>query len=267
MDCIKAVETVLLWEEVETEEIPCMHIYFPKQKTANCAILIFPGGGYEGRAVHEGASYAEFFASRGILSVVVDYRVFPNFFPTPLQDAQRALQLLRYNAHLYGIDKNKVAVMGSSAGAHLASLLSTYREFIAVCDDDVSRENFLPNAQILCYGVLTLSHTYAHKGSAKKLLGGQIKQLDKALSPILMADEETPQAFLWHTLADSVVPVENSLEYVKTLRKQGVKAELHIFPDGEHGLGLSLEDNAICRHNAQWKDLLLHWLHYIQFIN
>lgn len=83
---------------------------------------------------------------------------------------------------------------------------------------------------------------------------------------ILIADEETPQAFLWHTLADSVVPVENSLEYVKALRRQGVKAELHIFPDGEHGLGLSLEDNAICRHNAQWKALLLRWLHYIHYI-
>lgn len=238
-----------------------------ERKRANCAILIFPGGGYEGRAVHEGASYAEFFASRRILSAVVNYRVFPDFFPLPLQDAQRALQLLRYNAHLYGIDKNKVAVMGSSAGAHLASLLSTYREFVAVCKDDVSRESILPNAQILCYGVLTLSNSYAHKSSAKKLLGGQIKQLDKTLSPILIADRKTPQAFLWHTLADSVVPVENSLEYVKTLHKQGVKAELHIFPEGEHGLGLSLENNAICKHNAQWKILLLHWLKYIHFIN
>lgn len=257
------IERIKLWEEMEE---PCMTVYAPKDKKSSCAVLIFPGGGYTHLAGHEGKAYAEFFAAHGIFSAVVEYRVFPHLFPAPLQDAQRALQTLRYNAEKYGIDKNKIAVMGSSAGAHLAASLSTYREFLAETGDEISKEDILPNAQILCYGVLTLVGDYAHKGSGVHLLGDQKEELGASLSPALIADEKTPPAFLWHTWSDPVVPVENSLEYVKRLHAKGVAAELHIFPDGRHGMGLCSGEEEVRKYNAKWTTLLLEWLHLINFI-
>lgn len=255
-------EKVKLWQELEG---PCMTVYIPDKKKSDCAILIFPGGGYTHLAQHEGKGYAEFFASHGIVSAVVEYRVFPNVFPAPLQDAQRAIQMLRYNATSYDIDKNKIAVMGSSAGAHLASLLATYRKCVNFKNDNISKEDILPNAQILCYGVLSLADEYTHKGSRANLLGDTQEQLSFDLSPIRIADEKTPPAFLWHTWSDNVVAVENSLEYAKRLRSQGVPAELHIFPEGNHGMGLCVGEDKVRRYNAKWSKLLLEWLCFINF--
>ena len=133
---IKA-DVVKLWED-EIESY--MTIYMPQKKTSDCAILIFPGGGYTHRAPHEGKAYAEFFVAQGIVAAVVEYRVYPHLFPAPLQDAQRAIQMLRYNASKYGIDKNKIAVMGSSAGGHLAAILATYKECLVDCGDEISQE-------------------------------------------------------------------------------------------------------------------------------
>lgn len=256
------IETIKLWQGMEE---PSMTLYAPKNQTSDCAILIFPGGGYTHRAAHEGKGYAQFFAEHGIFSAVVEYRVFPNLFPAPLQDAQRALQILRYNAEKYGFDKNKIAVMGSSAGAHLAALLSTYRSFVAEVGDEISKEEILPNAQILCYGVLTLVGDYTHAGSGMHLLGEQKEKLGASLSPILIADEKTPQAFLWHTWSDASVPMENSLEYAKRLRSKGVAVELHIFPEGNHGMGLCTGEETVRKYNAKWSALLLEWLHFINF--
>lgn len=255
-------EKIKLWKE--TDE-PYMTAYIPKDKKSDCAILIFPGGGYTHLAAHEGKSYAEFFASHGIFSAVVEYRVFPNLFPAPLQDAQRALQILRYNAEKYGIDKNKIAVMGSSAGAHLAALLSTYRKLEADVSDEISKEDILPNAQILCYGVLTLVGDYTHTGSGVHLLGDKKEELSASLSPILIADEKTPQAFLWHAWSDGGVPMENSLEYAKRLRSKGIPTELHIFPEGGHGMGLCTGGDRVKQYNAKWASLLLAWLQFINF--
>lgn len=256
-------ERIKLWQG---KEEPYMTAYMPEEKKSDCAILIFPGGGYTHRAQHEGKAYAEFFAAHGIFSAVVEYRVFPDVFPAPLQDAQRGLQILRYNAEKYGIDKNKIAVMGSSAGAHLAATLSTYRQFVADEGDEISKECILPNAQILCYGVLDLVSDYAHVGSGDYLLGDKKAELGASLSPALMADEKTPQAFLWHTWSDGGVPVENSLEYVKRLRTQGVPAELHVFPDGGHGMGLCAGEDKTRQYNAKWAKLLLEWLQFIDFV-
>lgn len=260
-------EKIFLSAKVDMDDIPHMTVYHPAHKKSDCAILIFPGGGYKARAAHEGKPISEFFTSQGILSVVVEYRVCPNRFPEPLRDAQRALQILRHNADKYGINKDKIAVLGFSAGAHLASTLSTYRELVTEINDEISQESILPNAQILCYGVLTLSHYYAHKNSAISLLGDRYEELKKKVSPILLADKKTPPTFLWHTLADNAVPVENSLEYVKKLHKLGVMAECHIFPEGVHGLALCKGDSAERKHVRQWLDLLINWLKYIDFIN
>ena len=193
--------------------------------------------------------------------------MFPNVFPAPIADGQRAVQTVRYYAERWGIDREKIIVVGSSAGAHLAATLCTYRQFLAQTDDAIAQENFLPNAQALCYGVLNLACEYAHKNSANNLLGDRVQELAAQLSPDLIADENTPPAFIWHTLEDKIVPVENALEYVKRLKQKGVKAELHIFPDGAHGNGLSMENTKVAAHKRQWLELFITWLSYMHFID
>lgn len=260
--------TTYLWKKTPgmCEEVPTITAYLPKNKKSNIAIVIFPGGGYGFRAEHEGKGYAEFLAENGYSAFVVDYRVSPHRFPLPLLDARRAVRTVRYYADKYGIDKNKIAVMGSSAGGHLAALCSTYYKPIEFENvDEIDKENFIPNFQILCYPVIALTGKgLTHFGSGEKLLGDKLAQMGEELSPNLIVSEKTPPAFIWHTFADNIVNVKNSLVYAEQLKNVGTKAELHIFPDGEHGLGLSQGEDKIRKHISQWTELLINWLKYVE---
>lgn len=260
-----------LWNTVpgHCEETPIITHYCPDQASSDGAIVIFPGGGYHFRAPHEGEGYAKFLAGNGFHAFVVDYRVAPHTFPLPLLDARRGIQFVRYHAEKFGVDKKKIAVMGSSAGGHLAALVSTCTEPLAVEKADaVDAEDYRPNKQILCYPVINLYDTnICHRGSGDCLLGKERETLDdiirrRRLTPSLLADETAPEAFIWHTFEDAGVSVQNSLEYASRLREYGVPTELHIFPHGVHGLGLTARSNALENHVAQWSDLLLHWLRY-----
>lgn len=258
-------EILNLWEATPglCEEIPSITAYIPDKKISDGAIVIFPGGGYGMRAEHEGAGYAKFLASHGITAFVCGYRVKPHSFPLPLLDARRAVRFVRFNNQKYGLDKNKIYVMGSSAGAHLAALLSTYYDSIEHENyDDIDKENYKPDGQILCYPVIKLLRAgIAHLGSGKNLLGDRQAELGEALSPDLIATSDAPKAFVWHTYNDSGVSVINSLDYVKRLREVGVEAELHVFPGGDHGMGLAKE----VPHVAQWSNLLINWLGFNSF--
>ena len=263
-----------LWENDENSTIIR---YFPaKEKKSDAAIVIFAGGGYTHRALHEGDGYAELFSERGIDSFVVDYRVAPEHFPTQLLDARRGVRFVRYYAEKYGIDKEKIAVIGSSAGGHLAALVSTYRgEIEGEGADEIDNECCIPNAQILCYPVIsTVDDTIWHRGSGLNLLGEDNLDLAPSVSPDLIADEKTPQAFIWHTAADSAVNVINSYVYASALRRKNVPVEMHIFPHGPHGLGLAKNnkwvgkcDEKILSHVSRWSELLENWLAYINFLN
>lgn len=253
-----------LWENTPgmCEEIPKITAYIPENKKSDMAIVVFPGGGYGMRADYEGDGYARFLSENGYTAFVVDYRVFPHRFPLPLLDARRAVRLVRANAGKYGIDKKKIGVMGSSAGGHLAALVSTYYEPIEFegCDD-IDKESFLPDFQILCYPVITLlGKGVAHLGSGKNLLGEEHAEMGEELSPNLIAGEKTPPAFIWHTFSDNAVNVKNSLMYAERLRDFKVSTEMHIFPDGWHGLGLSTGDDEISKYVSIWPKLLLRWL-------
>lgn len=250
-----------LWDQTpglcltEPEIIP----YIPEEKRSDAAVVIFPGGAYRGLADHEGRGYAEFLNENGITAFVVNYRVAPHRFPLELLDARRAVRWVRAHAEEYGVCKDKVAVMGSSAGGHLTALVSTYRGAIDHEGmDAVDREDYLPNAQILCYPVIChpADDGVAHVGSYHNLLESR-EQADQAkLDPSLIADEKTPAAFIWHTAGDAGVNVINSYRYAEKLRNLNVPVEMHIFPYGRHGLGLATEDP----HVAQWSGLLLNWL-------
>jgi len=262
------VEQFNLWEHVPgmCEETPIMTAYIPEWGRKKGAIVILPGGGYCHRAPHEGRGYAEFLATNGYCAFVVEYRVFPHTFPLPLLDARRGVRLVRSFAEKYGFDKNKVAVMGSSAGGHLAALTSTYLESIHFEGvDEIDNEDFLPNAQILCYPVIDLHTPIAHQGSGMNLLGERYDEEYEKYIPRLLVSEKTPQAFIWHTFEDNCVDVRNSLGYASALKKQCIPVEMHVFPHGGHGKGRSVDDDAVSRHIYQWNELLLHWLAYIGF--
>ncbi len=258
-----------LWDEIPgvCEEIPQLTAYVPDDKKTDSAIIIFPGGGYSHRAIHEGKKYAEFLAENGYTAFVCDYRVFPHQFPIPLLDVRRAVRVVRSKADEYGICKDKIAVMGSSAGGHLAALVSTYNKAINYEGvDAIDEEDYHPNAQILCYPVIKLYDDIdSHKRSAQCLFAEGNDEFYKSISPNIIVSEKTPQAFIWHTYEDECVPVGNSLDYAKALKKFNIPVEMHIFPDGTHGKGLALNDDKVSNHISAWSKLLLKWLKYIDF--
>lgn len=231
-------------------------VFKPLIKVGKGCVIIFAGGGYADRCHYEDISYAEYINSLGITAFVVDYRVYPNQFPDELLDARTAVRFVRKNAEKLGIDHTKIAVMGSSAGGHLCALLSTYREEL---QNEKFTENFeqdyIPNAQILCYPVISAKDEIIHEGSYRNLLGNLYEKKDD-FSPDLIADEKTPRAFIWHTFEDQTVNVINSYKYAEKLKNLGVSTEMHIFPYGEHGKALA-NDNP---HLGQWKKLLENWL-------
>ena len=138
-----------LWDFKCEPENPQISYYKPEKTSSDWSVVIFPGGGYHHRAEHEGKGYAEFLNEHGITAFVVDYRVIPNRFPAELSDARRAMRFVRKNAELFGIKKEKIAVMGSSAGGHLATLVSNYLgELPGEPYDEIDNEEFLANAQI-----------------------------------------------------------------------------------------------------------------------
>lgn len=249
-----------LWEnsDVEISFYPSLH------KSCDGTVVIFPGGGYRGRAAHEGENYAVFINTFGMNAFVVHYRVSPDRFPLPLLDARRAVRFVRANAEKFGIDKNKIAVMGSSAGGHLAALLSTYFDPIdGEGVDEIDSEDFIPNAQILCYPVISSDETISHKGSYMNLLGEERYDERDKFSPDLLVNEKTPKAFIWHTMTDSGVLVSNSYRYAEALFKNGIKHELHVFPVGEHGQALG----ARVPYIREWPNLLRRWLVLNDFLN
>ncbi|MBR2612645.1 MAG: alpha/beta hydrolase [Clostridia bacterium] len=240
---------------------PTLTYYAPTEKKSDACVVIFPGGGYSMRAPHEGDGYARFFQENGIASFVCEYRVKPESFPRPLLDARRAVRYARANAEKYGYSPDKILVMGSSAGGHLASLVSTYRGELEGEEGDSLREvNSIPNGTILCYPVIDMVGEYTHVGSRTNLVGESGKAFEE-ISTCDILDENTPPAFLWHTNEDGGVHVANSYKYALALRSFGIPAEVHVFPYGRHGLGLCLED----AHVAQWSALLLNWMKVMNF--
>ena len=248
-----------LWNENDSTKIEW---YEPKHKKSDAAILIFPGGAYVHLCDREGKEYAEYLNAFGITAFVVYYRRDPNYFPLPLLDARRAVRFVRANAEKFGIAKDKIAVMGSSAGGHLCALLSTYTEKIAGEGvDEIDLADYMPNAQILCYPVISSDESISHKCSYMSLLGEQYPDKEK-YSPELLVSEKTPRAFIWHTAEDKSVSVENSYRYATVLHKKDVPCELHVFPYGAHGKALSHDDS----HVAQWTGFLLNWFRLYKWI-
>ncbi len=258
------MEIIELWENVpgyeEGHHHPTLEYYQSENKKGNGTVVILPGGGYSKRAQHEGEGYAKFLNEIGLDCFVLQYRVAPTRFPYPLLDARRAMRYVRANADKYAIDPEKIAIMGSSAGGHLAEITSLYSMAIdGEGYDELDSVPYRPNAQILCYPVTDFD---SHNGSYNNLLGEKRCEMMELVNPISIAKEDAPPAFIWHTETDATVKIESTLKYVAKLHSLNVRCELHVYPNGRHGLGLA-SDNPIV---SRWSNDLAFWLGMMGYV-
>ncbi len=232
-------------------------------------VLVLPGGGYGFLSDYEGHDYALWLAQRGVAASVLNYRLGTagHRHPAMIQDAARALRLLRHRARAEGRDPARVGLMGSSAGGHLAaSLAALHAEEFARdgIGDAVSAESARPDALVLCYPVVTLQDPHTHAGSRENLLGPTpAPELVDRLSTELQIRPDHPPTFLWHTADDAVVPVENALLHAAALRRAGVAFALHVFARGRHGLALGHATEPA----PPWGVCLEHWLRELGWIS
>ncbi len=251
------------------EDIPLLTPYLPAAGATGAAFVICPGGGYSGLSMdHEGKAYALWLNQSGVAGFVLKYRLGSHGYrhPSMLQDAARAMRLVRARAAGWKVDPQRLGIMGSSAGGHLASTLLTHFDAgDAKSADAIERQSSRPDLGVLCYAVITMGPD-THRGSHDNLLGqNPSPELEKLLSNELHVTPQTPPCFVWHTVADPVVKVENSLAFASALRRNGVPFDLHLYQNGGHGLGLG-DDAPPFRNALPWAGDLLFWLGQQKFL-
>jgi acetyl esterase/lipase len=260
--------TVRLWDgpapgalgDAEQDR-PTLTIYEPfDPKEPTPAVIVIPGGSYMWLATnHEGRQLANWLNGTGITAFVLRYRVAPTYrHPVELGDAQRAIRMVRARAKELRVLPDEIGVMGFSAGGHLASTAETHFDAgnpRAV--DPVDRVSSRPDFAVLCYPVISFVADYAHQESWQNLLGKDASlELRQNLSNETQVTREAPPTFLWSSSTDTGVPPENSVAFYLALHKAGVPAELHIFEQAPHGVGLHLQDPSV----GEWGMLLRNWL-------
>ncbi len=237
---------------------PYLEPYLLNDNKKHGAVIVCPGGGYSHRALHEGAPIAERMNREGFHAFVLQYRVKPNPWPEPQKDAGRAIRIVRKNAEQWNISADKIAILGFSAGGHLAASQGVYfNSEITNGGDEMDKISSRPDAVIPCYPVITTNPEFAHTGSPKSLFGENptSEQLESfSLEKHVSAD--SPPAFMWHTAADKGVPAMNSMLFAQALAKYDIPYELHIFPEGGHGLGMKPDVPYI----LIWPELASRWL-------
>lgn len=242
-------------------DVPTLTIYMPPNTTGPMtAVIVAPGGGYRTLSMNkEGRIPATYLNSLGVAAFVLKYRLGPKYrHPIELGDMQRAIRTVRSRANEWRIAPDRIGVMGFSAGGHLASHASTQLDAASSAPaDEIDRVSSRPNFAILGYPVISLSEAWTHKGSRTMLLGEAADdEMARRLSTDTLVTARTPPTFLFHTNADTAVPVENSVHYFLALRKAGVPAEMHIFKDGPHGVGMPMNDAAL----SEWPKALANWM-------
>jgi acetyl esterase/lipase len=261
-------QTALLWPNGahgahgnEDIDKPSLTIYLPEgANTTKTGVVVAPGGGYEHLAMgHEGVDVARWLNARGVAAFVLKYRLGPKYhYPVELEDAQRAIRMVRANAAEYGVVEDHVGMWGFSAGGHLTATAGTHFDTgNAGASDVVERQGSRPDFLILAYPVITLEGQYAHGGSRKYLLGDDPDPAVMAsVSAQTQVTKDTPPTFLFATTDDETVPVMNSVMFYEALVKAGVPVEMHLFQHGPHGVGLAPARPEL----SGWPDLLAKWM-------
>lgn len=231
-------------------------------------IIMCPGGGYVMTSDREAEPVALKFVAEGFNVVVLRYSVAPNKFPKALIELAATVDYVRSKSKEWNVDKDKIIVCGFSAGGHLAGSLGVLWDNKILEEAlEINKDNIKPNAMILCYPVIT-SGEFAHKGSFDNLLGENVSEVEREkLSLEKLVSKNTPTTFLWHTFDDGAVPVQNSLFFANSLASNNVPFELHIYPNGVHGLSLCEELTAmngqsehINQHAGTWFKLAVEWI-------
>jgi acetyl esterase/lipase len=231
-------------------------------------ILILPGGGYSHTSPREAEPVARAFNKHGFHALVLHYRVAPHLHPAPLLDASNTLALLRKNATKLKVDAHKIVLCGFSAGGHLAASLGTHWNKAYLQNKTCTSPGLnRPDGLILSYPVIT-SGIHAHRGSFEHLLGdGGDPALLEEMSLEKQVTKTMPPCFIWHTGEDQAVPVENAFLLAEALRKEKIPMEMHIFPEGPHGLSLATEEtdetedaSMTIPHVSIWMDLCARWV-------
>jgi acetyl esterase/lipase len=260
-------DTIPLWKDAAPGALgtadadhPTLTIFLPGRSPVPTGIIVCPGGGYGALADnHEGRQVANYLNAMGVAAFVLKYRLGPRYHhPVELGDAQRAIRLVRSRAGEFGISPDRIGMMGFSAGGHLASSAGTHLESVnANPTDPVDKVSSRPDFLVLGYPVISFTTPYTHKGSLRNLLGeNPDPKLVESMSSELQVSDRTPPTFLFHTNADTGVPSENSVLFYLALRRHKIPAEMHIFENGPHGVGLDLSDPAL----SLWPQLLTNWL-------
>lgn len=245
----------------DDRDIPAVTVFLPRTVTPNTpAVIICPGGGYVNLASnHEGRQVANYLNSLGLAAFVLRYRLGPRYHhPIELNDALRAIRMVRSHAAEWRLDPSRIGILGFSAGGHLAMTASTrFDAGNPDASDPVDRAGSRPDFTILGYPVISMVEPWTHQGSRNNLLGNNPDpELARSLSGEQAVTKDTPPTFIFQTNADTAVPAENSAYYYLALRKSGVPAEMHIFEKGPHGVGLANDDPAL----SEWSKLLANWL-------
>ncbi len=253
---------VPLWThlpDADPDATPHLEIYLPEIRdidSATEAVVIFPGGGYGMRAAHEAGVIGQYFAQRGLVGLVAHYRVSPNRFPAPVADGCRAVRMARSLAGELGFAADRVALIGFSAGGHLAATIGTQPDLYRDPHDDLPF-SARPDRLVLCYPVTTFLPPHGHEGSAQNFLGDDLTEENRRrFDAPSHVSAETPPTFLFHTVADQPVPVQNSLRFAAACADKKVPFALHVFTPGRHGVGLAADDPAL----RAWPELLTAWL-------
>jgi acetyl esterase/lipase len=260
-------QEIPLWEGgapgalgTDAADTPTLTIYRAPRVANGTAVIVAPGGGYSVLAMdHEGRQVAYWFNAMGVSAFVLKYRLGPKYHhPIELGDAQRAIRTVRARAQEFGVLPDRIGMMGFSAGGHLTATAGTHFDAgKSDASDPIDRVSSRADFLILGYPVISSDPAIAHAGSFKTLLGEHPDpRLLEDLSNDLRVTPETPPTFLFHTDADTGVPPENSVRFYLALRKAKVPAEMHIFENGPHGVGLALNDPAL----SVWPTLLMNWL-------
>lgn len=256
------IDTAAGWIDKRCITDPCLDMYpAPKEKSNGTAVVICPGGAYGGLAVkHEGSQVAKWLNGLGITAFVLKYRlpddsIMENKSIGPMQDGQQALRIVRRHAKEWGINPDKIGIMGFSAGGHLASTLSThFNEKVYEPEDSTSAR---PDFSLLIYPVISMDSGITHWGSRVNLLGkNPSPEQVKHFSNELQVNEQTPPAFLALSIDDNAVPVQNSIGYALALKKYNIPCELHLYQSGGHGYGLGRSANT----ESTWPEACRKWL-------
>ncbi len=240
---------------------PTLTVYLaPKEKATGSAVIICPGGGYGIIAFgHEGTDVAKRFNAMGVTAFVLKYRIpddntMVNKETAPLQDAQKAIQIVRRNAGKWRLNANGIGIMGFSAGGHLAGTAGTHFNKSYISND--KQINLRPDFLILAYPVISFTDSITHTGSRDQLLGkNPTAEKINEYSNEFQVTAQTPPTFLVHAKDDDAVSVNNTLNFAQALKKNKVPVEVYLYEKGGHGFGMNNPTSEI-----KWMDNVEQWM-------